>query len=90
MGLGKTLQSIAFLQHLKDQQNGKKTSPSLIVAPTSLMFNWVAEFEKFAPKLNFLLYYGSNRETLRNEINTTDIVLTTYGSLVKDIEFHQT
>lgn len=90
MGLGKTLQSIAFLQHLKDQQNGKTTRPSLIVAPTSLMFNWVAEFEKFAPKLNFLLYYGSNRETLRNEINTTDIVLTTYGSLVKDIEFHQT
>lgn len=90
MGLGKTLQTIAFLQYLKDKNKRKKSQPSLIIAPTSLMFNWVAEFEKFAPKLNYLLFYGSSREELKTEIDKVDVVLTTYGSLVKDIEFHKT
>lgn len=90
MGLGKTLQSIAFLQYLKDEVKAKTTAPSLIVAPTSLMFNWIAEFEKFAPNLKHLLFYGSKRDDLKSEFTKVDVILTTYGSLVKDIEFHKT
>ena len=89
MGLGKTIQSIAFLQHIKDQAKANSLTPSLIVAPTSLMFNWVSELDKFAPDLNHLLFYGTNRHELKEEINKADVVLTTYGSLVKDIEFHK-
>ena len=90
MGLGKTLQSIAFLQHLKDQTKSKPQNPTLIVAPTSLMFNWINEFEKFAPKLKTLTFTGSQRNDLKPEFENVDVVMTTYGSLIKDIEFHKT
>lgn len=90
MGLGKTIQSIAFLQHLKDNAKGKSTKPSLIVAPTSLMFNWVSELKKFAPQLKHLLFFGGNRNELKSDFAEVDVILTTYGSLVKDVEFHKT
>ena len=89
MGLGKTLQTIAFLQHLKNNTPTKDKIPHLVIAPTSLMFNWQAEIEKFAPKLNTLVYIGANRSELQDEIPKSDIVLTTYGSVVNDIHFHQ-
>lgn len=89
MGLGKTVQSIAFLLYLKEEAKKTTLPPTLIVAPTSLMFNWVAELEKFAPKLTPLLFYGSQREELKERIAAADVVLTTYGSLIKDIEFHK-
>ena len=88
MGLGKTLQTIAFLQHLKNQQS-KTQLTNLVVAPTSLMFNWKAELKKFAPKLSVLVYTGANREELKDQIMNHDVVLTTYGSLINDITLHQ-
>jgi len=88
MGLGKTLQIIAFFQHLKNL-NPQKQITNLVVAPTSLMFNWKAELKKFAPKLSVLMYTGPNRSDLNDEIRKHDVVLTTYGSLVNDIVFHQ-
>ncbi len=48
MGLGKTLQLLTFL--LSQKQAGEK-HPSLIIAPTSLVYNWAAEIEKFTPEL---------------------------------------
>jgi non-specific serine/threonine protein kinase len=90
MGLGKTLQSIAFLQHLKDQKPLNENSPSLVVAPTSLIFNWINEFEKFAPQLDTLTFTGTQRDALKDEFSKFDVILTTYGSLIKDIEFHKT
>jgi len=90
MGLGKTLQSIAFLQYLKDLKGKKKNNnPSLVVSPTSLIFNWINEFEKFAPKLKTLTFTGSKRHDLKDQFSNVDIVMTTYGSLIKDIEFHK-
>lgn len=89
MGLGKTLQTIAFLQYVKNNTPAKAKKPHLVVAPTSLMFNWQAELKKFAPKLNVLVYIGGNRKELREEMNDNDIILTTYGSLIKDIHFHK-
>src|SRR5690554_2111502 len=69
MGLGKTLQTIAFIQYLKNlPKKDSSPLPHLVVAPTSLMFNWLAELEKFAPGLKVLSFIGPNRAELVNEI----------------------
>lgn len=85
MGLGKTLQTIAFLQYLKTTQKAK--TPSLIIAPTSLIFNWINEIEKFCPTLKVLPFVGSGRATSTAEFKKYNIVISTYGSLLNDIEF---
>ena len=84
MGLGKTLQTLAFLQHLKDQ--GEATRPSLIVAPTSLIYNWQMEAEKFTPELGVYALTGTERNRDAAHLGQHDIILTTYGTLVRDIE----
>lgn len=84
MGLGKTLQTIAFLAHLK--QKDKKVLPSLIIAPTSLIFNWNAELTKFCPSLKALTFTGANRMNDRMNFKDYDIILSTYGSLLNDVE----
>ncbi|PWH84929.1 SNF2-related protein [Brumimicrobium oceani] len=90
MGLGKTLQTIAFMQYLKNlPKKDSSPLPHLVVAPTSLMFNWLAELEKFAPKLKVLSFIGANRIESIPEIQNHDVVLTTYGSMIKDIETHR-
>lgn len=81
MGLGKTLQILAFLQ----QQTDKNKGPSLIVMPTTLLFNWENELKKFAPKLKAFYYYGTDRKKSTSEFKNYDLVLTTYGILVRDI-----
>ncbi|MDD2982185.1 MAG: DEAD/DEAH box helicase [Crocinitomicaceae bacterium] len=88
MGLGKTLQTIVFLQYLKNLNPKEKGLPHLVIAPTSLMFNWMDELKKFAPTLKVLDYIGPNRGDLFKNIDDYDIVLTTYGSIVKDVEKH--
>ncbi len=85
MGLGKTLQTITFLQYLKSQN--KKNPPSLIIAPTSLIFNWKNEIEKFCPTLKMLTFVGNNRAENKDNFNKFDIIISTYGSLLNDIEF---
>lgn len=90
MGLGKTLQTIAFLQHLKDAEKPEeKKLPTLVVAPTSLVFNWLAELDKFAPKLTKIAFIGANREELLPKFESSDIILTTYGSVLRDIDLHK-
>lgn len=84
MGLGKTLQALVFLQHLKN--NSKKTLTHLIVCPTSLIFNWESEIQKFCPSLNYLINHGSERIVDSKKFAKYDIVLTTYGTLRVDIE----
>ncbi len=84
MGLGKTLQVIAALLRMKQDgafADGKK---ALVIVPTTLLTNWTNEIRKFAPRLSFAIYHGTDRswETL----NGADIVLTTYGVLRADIE----
>jgi SNF2 family DNA or RNA helicase len=80
MGLGKTVQLITYLQHVKETE--KPETPSLIVAPTSVLGNWQRELEKFAPDLKVHLHYGPNRakgEDFASEIKDVDVVLTSYG-----------
>ncbi|HEY5561648.1 MAG TPA: SNF2 helicase associated domain-containing protein [Clostridiaceae bacterium] len=82
MGLGKTLQAISFIAGDKDGL------PSLVIAPTSLVYNWQNEIEKFAPSLKTLVISGSKleREELRKEIEDSDIVVTSYPLIRRDID----
>lgn len=83
MGLGKTVQMIALFEERIATREEKL--PSLVVVPKSLMFNWVQEIQKFAPDLSCIEYTGPERAALLPEIPETDIILTTYGTLRRDI-----
>jgi non-specific serine/threonine protein kinase len=83
MGLGKTLQTISFLQFLKEKYPG---STQLVVCPTSLIFNWENEIQKFCPSLTTYTYYGGQREFTETHFTTYDVVLTTYGMVRNDLE----
>ena len=83
MGLGKTIQTLAFIQHMK---NKGKTGPNLIVVPTSVLPNWDREAEKFVPGLNRVIVYGTRRENIFRKIADADIVITTYALLRRDLE----
>lgn len=81
MGLGKTIQTITFLMSERE----KKT---LIVTPTSLIYNWEKEFKKFAPSMKILILHGLKEERveLMKSIQDYDVILTTYGILRNDFE----
>jgi SNF2 family DNA or RNA helicase len=83
MGLGKTLQTISFLQFLKEKYPG---STQLVVCPTSLIFNWENELQKFCPSLKYYIHYGLQRELKETHFAEFDIVLTTYGVVRNDLE----
>jgi len=88
MGLGKTLQAIiAITQHKQDHP----ASISLVVCPTSLVYNWKEEFNKFNSGLRILPVDGTppQRKKLLNEIEKFDVVITSYSLLQKDIEFYK-
>lgn len=84
MGLGKTLQTITFLASVKE-------STTLIVAPTSLLYNWKSEFKKFAPNMKVCILNGNIQE--RSEIiknhKDFDVLITTYNLLKRDIEHYE-
>jgi len=84
MGLGKTAQTLAHL--LLEQEGGRLDRPALIVLPTSLIFNWKNEAERFAPGLKVLSLHGPERKSRFAEIDTHDVVLTTYPLLWRDAE----
>ena len=88
MGLGKTVQMLAVLQERANQFKGAGKNdrrPSLIVVPKSLLFNWAQECAKFTPKLRVVEYAGLDRADLRPEFATFDVILTTYGTLRRDV-----
>jgi len=84
MGLGKTVQALAFLALEKAQ--GRLDKPALIVAPTSVLPNWQAEAERFAPELSVLPLRGSERKQAFSYIEKADVVLTTYPLLMRDCD----
>lgn len=84
MGLGKTIQTIGFLL-------SKKGNKSLVIMPTSLIYNWKDEFSNFAPSLNIGIVHGSKGErekVLENE-HEYDVLLTTYGTMRNDIDIYK-
>ena len=84
MGLGKTVQALAFLAH--EKAAGRLDKPALIVSPTSVVPNWQAEAERFAPELSVLPLRGLERRQLFDRIAAHDLVLTTYPLLARDHE----
>jgi SNF2 family DNA or RNA helicase len=90
MGLGKTIQTIAFLL-LEDETQAKESKKSIIISPTSLIYNWKAELEKFAPSLKVAIIHGEKIERLKliDNLKDYDVILTTYGTLRMDIEQYE-
>ncbi len=78
MGLGKTIQTLAVLL---DRMN---EGPALVVAPTSVGFNWAREAEKFAPALNVHLYRETDRQEFLSGIGPGDLVVCSYGLALRD------
>ena len=83
MGLGKTVQALSFLHHLKEE-NG--TLKALVVCPTTLMFNWQNEIQKFTPLLRYYIHHGGTRSRDRLDNGNWDVIITTYGTLRSDIK----
>ncbi|WP_422389179.1 SNF2-related protein [Clostridium baratii] len=83
MGLGKTIQVIAFLL-------SQKKTKSIVITPTSLIYNWKDEFSRFAPTLKVLLVHGDkkSREKSLESYKKYDVILTTYGTLKNDEEHY--
>ncbi|MBI5962715.1 MAG: SNF2 helicase associated domain-containing protein [Chloroflexi bacterium] len=84
MGLGKTVQVLTYLQSLQEQ--AKAESAALLVVPKSLIANWQRESEKFTPSLRFLEYMGNFRNKDVSIFDEYDVVITTYGTMLRDIE----
>lgn len=91
MGLGKTVQTLALLQKIKEETSESQTlRTSLIIMPTSLIYNWVKEAEKFAPALKILEYTGTFRSKEVEKFMDYDVVFTTYGITRVDIDIIKT
>ncbi|HVS15445.1 MAG TPA: SNF2-related protein [Thermoanaerobaculia bacterium] len=89
MGLGKTVQVLALLR--SNRTPSKSTGlPTLVVAPRSLVYNWIEEAERFTPTLKAVEYLGPDREQLQDKLGELDLVVTTYGTLRRDIDFLST
>lgn len=89
MGLGKTVQVLALLEGRRELRettaNGQRLPPSLVVVPRSLIFNWKQEAARFTPKLRILDHTGIGREKPGKHFGAYDLILTTYGTLRRDI-----
>ena len=87
MGLGKTIQVLALLLTLRAREGDGR--PSLIVAPASLLANWAAEAERFAPSLKVRVAHPAFMPAERlkafdaDELSRTDLVVTSYGTLLR-------
>ncbi len=86
MGLGKTLQALTFLDSLREKN---ELGQVLIVVPSSLIFNWQSEIEKFTPDLPFLVFTNKEQDRIGREFanNNPMMVITTYGLLLEHEEY---
>ncbi|GAB2917028.1 DEAD/DEAH box helicase [Rheinheimera gaetbuli] len=87
MGLGKTLQTLSLM--LWQKQSGRFLHPVLIVCPTSLLGNWLAEAARFTPQLRVLQIHGNKRQPLFNELADYDVIVTSYPLVVRDYKYYQ-
>ncbi len=84
MGLGKTLQTLVFLAILKKKKFKK---PNIVIAPTSVVTNWMAEVDKFVPHFKAVLLHGQKRKEHYDEAIKSDLIITTYGLLQRDLDW---
>ncbi|MCH2156097.1 MAG: DEAD/DEAH box helicase [Opitutales bacterium] len=84
MGLGKTLQALSLIQCVSHADSDP--GPSLVVCPASVVENWIREGAKFTPELKSLAHHGSQRIKDPNELKTYDLIVTSYGTMARDVE----
>ena len=91
MGLGKTIQVLALLARRQSDVRaaGIPHRPTLVVVPRSLVFNWMDEARRFAPGLRVANHTGTTRADETGTLADWDIVITTYGTLRRDIVAHR-
>ncbi|MCW5560031.1 MAG: hypothetical protein KIT22_19615, partial [Verrucomicrobiae bacterium] len=94
MGLGKTLQVLAHLRAVSRERRAASAGsapvqPTLVICPTSLVFNWAAEAERFTPDLRVLVWSGPDRRRHADRIPQSDLVLTSYALVRRDLEVHR-
>ena len=80
MGLGKTIQALTLI--LDQAQHG----PVLVIAPTSVCFNWMDEASRFAPTLRLQLFGGPERRKMVHKLTSFDVLITSYGLLQQEHE----
>lgn len=85
MGLGKTLQVISVFV----DRNKKAVSPSLVVAPLSLLENWKREINRFAPALKVCVHHGAKRTGRYADLMSYDVVVTSYGTIITDLSLFE-
>ena len=93
MGLGKTVQILAWLEQRRRPRRDKRgrqrrdarPATSIVVVPRSLVFNWLEEAKRFTPELRVLNYTGLERRSAMEQLGDHDLVVTTYGTLRRDI-----
>ena len=81
MGLGKSIQAITLI--LRERAAGAP-GPTLLVAPTSVVYNWEREFARFAPDLRIRVHHGSDRHLDRQVADEVDVIVTSYALLRRD------
>jgi SNF2 family DNA or RNA helicase len=89
MGLGKTIQLLALMQYEREQAKGSQILPTLLVAPMSVLGNWVHETKRFAPELKVMVHHGLERlsgDAVVDAANDCDLLLTTYALAHRDRE----
>ncbi|MEQ9307742.1 MAG: DEAD/DEAH box helicase, partial [Marinoscillum sp.] len=84
MGLGKSIQIIAFVLHLR---NKSPQNTNLLVVPTTLIFNWESEFRKFAPSVSILTLQGPDRKRDISDFEKFEIILLSYNTLLTDVTY---
>lgn len=91
MGLGKTVMTLALLQSQKEEAHRcvDAARPSLLVMPTSLLYNWELEARRFTPDLRILVYTGTYRDKNTEQFDQYDLILTSYGIVRIDIDLIQ-
>ena len=87
MGLGKTLQTIALIECLFAKP-APAPGPVLVIATTSLLGNWRAEFARFAPGRRVRILHGAGRDAERDRVEAGEVILTSYGTLARDLAWH--
>ncbi|MGB0370815.1 MAG: SNF2-related protein [Opitutales bacterium] len=84
MGLGKTLQALSLMQCV--HANADEPGPSIVICPASVVENWIREARRFVPELKSLAHHGSQRIKDPNELKAYDLIVTSYGTMSRDVE----
>ncbi len=93
MGLGKTIQVIALLLHFK-QKYPQNLNSVLIICPTSVLYNWKKEINRFGPDLDVIFHHGPERvkklSKISKYVKSHRIILTTFGTIRNDVDLLKT